>query len=342
MKKILVSLLAGLALVLTGASAPALASEDGKGGRIQAVHDWDLTKDVPKVPGRKATDRLLPNTHVAGVHRGLPDGPAAVKAASLPHTLGTGDYRAYAVGSQAIANTGVYGNFTVAYPQLDSTNDGHTLGEVAVQDAAGNAIEIGWRHAAGSANTVMFGSIWQLGAFHGYNVGCTDVNTGGQNLNDTLTLGTAKMGIQWDAPSAAWWLSYANQWVCYFPATLFSAGSGLRTGSSNFYQLFYEMQFSRNTGGTGATAFSCSDLGTGYQGSAGSPNAAIIGSTTLVGIPSTSVNLFERISFGGGAVMQGAAPNQEWSTLNASTRTFYGGGPGRTNTNSGLGTQGSC
>lgn len=225
----------------------------------------------------------------------------------------------YAGANQTITNTGAYANITVAAPAVNSPTDVHSLTEVAIQDAAGNALEVGWRVAPsvyGDSNAHLFFAWWDSGVFKCYDTACAgyvDYASNATNVGATLTptgTGAKKFGIEYSASAspAGWWVWYDTNWIGYFPTSAFTAGT-MKTGpTASLVQMFGEVA---NTNGTNPI----SDMGDGTL--ATSTAGAVIGSVTMPGIANGSINM---------AIF--AANPTKYNAVSLSGRTFRYGGPG--------------
>jgi hypothetical protein len=274
----------------------------------------------------------------------------------LPPAPGDPVYK-YADGNQGFTTNlpyALYANLFQANPFLDSTEataGAHSLMELAfiktTPTGPGGSnvrqiIEIGWtvdRNLNGDYNTHMFSGAWVNDVFLGYNldpnagfVKYTGVDHSALYPGDTITgTGVAKSYyIQYDAGN--YWLRYDNKWVGYYPGSKWtSAGVSTFTNADNT-QAFTEIAT------IDPRLFSCSDMGTGDQGSTGTLPNAYIGSvgylpTTTATPPGPTPNMFWHM-----------APSTltEYSIYGPSGRTAYTGGPGRNLTDTATGTKGSC
>jgi hypothetical protein len=300
---------------------------------------------------------------INGSHR-LP--PSKLPQDGVVHALsGGGSTWVWAGGQQLLsAGTtagGAAANVLVAEPWLDTTNDPHSLSEVAVRDTAtGNTIEVGWtidQSLNGDVQAHLFTGAWKLGVFLGYNAtatGYTDnssnATNAGANLhavatNATFTSRIKKFLIQYDNtvacgsdPSGGWWVSYDNVYVGCYQNSIWGAGAFTHVDNALY---FGEVATNRASGKP------CSDMGNGNPGNTAvlpldatdpaffsstswvNPNpAGTASSNTLYNIDSNSNNT--------------AAAYDAFSLGSTGNRTFTDGGKGNTSTGTTPGTKGAC
>lgn len=312
-----------------------------------------LPNGKPTPKHSEARRRAHPNRRTAGVHA-LPPAPStSAKAAGRRAPSPVYQY----AGMRQAANTkGAYANFYIFSPYL-STQDYHTLAEIAVQDATknnsvrGNVVEVGWTVDrtvnGGSDQTHIFVGNWVNSTFGCYN-GCGWVDYGPNTTVDAGTnieaLGhannTAKnMGIQYENPSGVagagvWWVWYDTDWLGYYPE---SDWNGATFNKTDLVQMFGEIVVNDDTAVT--TDVKCSDMGSGAWAATGTtqvPNAARIAGATYVG-PTTAEPP---------AMSTFQTDGARW-TVNmpaGTTRSVYFGGPGSNSTGTTVpsGAIGSC
>jgi len=316
MRKLFVALLMGaLTLGLGGLAAPAQAA----------------AFDISNPPARYSAAYEKSHT-LKGVQ--APKG----KLGYNPNArLLTGPYYFYAGASQYLASTESaksYGaNLHIQLPYMDTTNDSHTLGEIAVQSHdQQQAVEIGWTHdlvVCGAGNSpCLFAGAWKNGVFLGYNTQFVDWAATAINLGATLPTGTPKRFlVMYD--SGVWWVAYDSQWIGYFPHnTICGAAPGALTFDKfGVAQGFYEVA-TKTTGDNTP----CTDMGNGEQGNSVAGTSARVGTSALGGtLPGAIANNFTGFSFG-----------TEYTHNTVSAQTTRAGGPGYNAAGTGVGSIGSC
>jgi hypothetical protein len=235
-----------------------------------------------------------PAAAVEAPSKGLPGKTSATGLRSLAG----GPYFYYAIGQQVFATgtstKGAAVNLTVENPAFDTTNDAHSLAELAVRSSdQQQTIEIGWTKdpivcgsTSGVPNRCLFGFHWKNGVPQGYNVGCVDnaanpINLGA-NLN-AITPGTSKR-FQITNTGTAWWLAYDGAYVCYFPTSHWSTMTPPVTFTdAGLVQAFGEVATKASGNPNPRT-----DMGNGLQAGSAGGLAARIGSFSLTSpTPST-------------------------------------------------------
>lgn len=271
----------------------------------------------------------------------------------------------YAGGHQILGSgvtaQGAAANLLVAEPYLDTTNDGHSLGEVAVRDTvSGNTIEIGWtidQGLNGDVQAHLFTGAWDSSGFLGYNAtaaGYVDNSSNainaGANLhavatNATFTSRIKKFLIQHDTtvacgsdPTGGWWVSYDNVYVGCYKNSTWPSGFG----SINNAEYFGEVVTFRTSGKP------CSDGGNGKPGNSYTAGGldindpAFFASTSWVNpnpSTTTSVNsLYNQDAAGNNT----AAEYDAFSIGSTGNRTFTYGGKGSTSTGTTPGNYATC
>lgn len=326
-----------LAVSVVGALPPSLAAaapkpltttdpKDPAAGAAKGLFsDEQLAAGASKPPTPTPADKPTVGKHGT---KGMPSLSAKHTQSSDVATLLAGTYYWYNSGSQNFTSgtlpTGVYANYTVSKPIM-AAGDYHSLAEIAVIKTVNGQrqiVEVGWSvdpALYGDSNPHLFGFYWVNGVPQCYNgCGFVDYAANTTNLGATLTPGPntvgKKFGIQFDTASNAWWLSYDNQWLGYYPSTLWTGASPAVNGFTNAdnLQLFGEVAAASNVS-------TCTDMGNALHGT--NTAAATIGSTTYVGLPTSSVNLtvFEQTPVG-------SYPGYTEAALSA--RTLRYGGPG--------------
>ena len=110
-------------------------------------------------------------------------------------------------------------------PAISTAASIHSLFEIAVQGGTGNGdiVEIGWRKRSGDASPRLFVFHWE-----DWNPGCYN-GCGWVQWNPSIVPGmVVNAGTEsymgWVYYEGNWWAWYANQWVGYFPETLWADG----------------------------------------------------------------------------------------------------------------------
>jgi hypothetical protein len=349
MKQRLSALFAGVMLAAGFAAAPASAAIPvamvGSAAQAEAIVTsvpGPLPKRLPpaaeKAAQAKAQAKADAKLANAAKQRGY---KAPVKGAG-PKKAGTssggsvslmaGPYFFYNVGqsSASPAISGGSDNVAIKKPFLDTTDDYHTLAEVAVSNnGSGNIVEVGWNVDTvvnGNADPHLFAFNWVGGTPGCYNAcGFVPYGTGvqaGDNIN--AHVGTSKfMEIQ--QFSGAWWIAYGGAWIGYFPN---SDWPGSTFTSNDFTQVFGEV--------AAGTLTPCTDMGNGILGnSANTATAAKLGSYAQV--PNVGTNVLS-----GPFSVPNTIPTNVYVGYAQSARTFVYGGPGWNSAGTGAGTTGSC
>jgi hypothetical protein len=238
---------------------------------------------------------------------------AGVGLAASP-AQAAGPFFYYAKASQAISNTGIFANLSIAAPAVAS-GDFHSLTELSVQSAdQQQTIEVGWTVDATGVNGTdhtnphLFVYYWVNGVQKCYNTNCpgfVQFASPAPQAGQVLTAGTAKsFGIQHGGTPSGWAIYYNGAQVGYYPDTLWSSPTFTTAG---FDQAFTEV--SANVSAT------CTDAGNGLIST--NTGADVIGSVQYPGRPTTDVSM-----------ATGATNATYYSITALSARTFRVGGPG--------------
>lgn len=316
-------MLAGLATIVA-----LLGSAAALGSPAQAVD--------PSVPPKmSAADK--PMVGKTGL-KGRPGKTAAASKASLlpaPVFLYNEGHQRLTAPQYA---AGLAVNMIISAPYTQA-ND-HSLQELSVADPTEkHSVELGITvdpNLFGDSNPHLFAFWWKNGVPQCYNgCGFVDYAANPINVGDSLagSVGLQKR-LEIQVTSTAWWLRYDNQWLGYYPLTLWSAatpsGPGVTFNQGNYFQVFGEVA-SLNS------ATPKTDMGNGQFGT---PNTAVpvsarLGSYQLVGqSPSTVVS----------GLTIGVIPSTASGAYNVypiSTLSFGFGGPGYSATGTLPGTVGS-
>lgn len=113
----------------------------------------------------------------------------------------------------------------VENPAISAAAATHSLFEIAVQGGVGNGdiIEIGWRRAVGDASPRLFVYHWVGGVPTCYN-GCGWVQWNPAIVPGMVVNAGSESYMGWVYYEGNWWAWYANQWVGYFPESLWRGG----------------------------------------------------------------------------------------------------------------------
>lgn len=282
MIKKLVTLLVGVMTGLALMSVPASAS----------VPDWGVVK-----PGAWRFDRSLDHHRQAiEAHPGVTKKGVSVAPPS-PFT-GPGYYYADAQEVLTGGNTvaGIQANVEVDQPMVEvpvGIKYSHSLFELALRDAAGNSIEVGWANegaAFGDTKPRLFSCAWVLGAvakgcYDGVETGSTWLDNsaaGVPNLGADLTsVATAafpnnakQFKVQRQTSSlcgiagAGWIVSYNSQDIGCWPITLWTHNMPATTfNTATVTDAFGEYYYGgENNAGT-SNDVPCGDMGKALYGS---------------------------------------------------------------------------
>lgn len=205
---------------------------------------------------------------------------------TINHTSIAAGYH-YVYGYQYATAIGGQASFSQHTPNLNTT-DYHTLAETASESGDGKQIvEIGWnvdRSVNGDANTHLFVFSWVNGTGNCYN-GCGYVQYSSSVRPGQTIAGDGSSYIYAiEYFSGNWWLYSQNQWIGYFPGTLWS-NKGVSFTQVGLVQWFGEVAAN---GGTGT------QMGNGVygsnSGSATITGAAFISSDSTTSAANLSVN----------------------------------------------------
>lgn len=168
------------------------------------------------------------SAHVSGP-QALPPIPPSASQAHVRSNAATCYYGScydYVYGQQRATVTGVSVQMLQADPEIDPNYAGaHSLQEISLQDSAQQqTVEIGWtvdRGLNGDTKPHLFVYHWVNGGTSCYN-GCGFVQVSTTNTpGETVTAGaSAQYAIQFRQGS--WWVQYNNDWVGYFPGSLWN------------------------------------------------------------------------------------------------------------------------
>ncbi len=337
-KRRILAALAGVSLLASAlvGTTPAQAATTTPTAAAAPV-DRDLVWPAkPKAVGKKLTGKALWGKDA---NHGLPPRPGEVT------TLGVIN-RDYGIGSLGLNNTGMDGNVYMGNPWVTFSDGsgGHSLAEFAISsDSQQQVLEWGWRKGYNGGAPKFFVGTWINGAFAGYNANFNATGSAplpGDDVPSTdFGVGKAFV-IQWDGTQSCggitgqWWYGYAGAWKGYVCASVFPAGSGLRTGTSDFGQAFGEITMDS---ASSHPNYYCSDMGNGKQGSLGNTMAAYFGSLRLFGNATTNPPTLFFVHTSPASPLYGRI-----SVAAQSNRTFSYGGPGSNSTNTAVGTTGAC
>lgn len=291
MIKRLMAVVAALALAATGALAASPAQASGHSSCIRPI---DRNCGGP--------DLLL---------SGLRPLVTKTTGKPKPQLFASAFYYAGGFQNPPSAATSLAANVEIAKPSLDTTNDAHSLGELAVSKdvPAGGGynqiVEVGYnvdQGVNGDVNPHLFTTTWTNGTFNGYNSGsfvqCNTVggvNNCGQatdvwDMGDTLTVGsTMVLGITYQSTgSVGWWISArlstgAAEWLGYWPSTVWTGGSPSVTTFTSAPRIYAFGEVATNSAGV----LGCTDMYDG--GTVSSTHGAVFGSITAA--PNTTAQI---------------------------------------------------
>lgn len=311
--------------------------------------------------GAAAPAHAAPVPVGAGTHH-LP--PVNHKTGGVHALSGGGTTWVWAGGDQVLAAGSTAGgaaaNLLVAEPYLDTTNDAHTLAEVAARNTSnGNSIEIGWtidQSLNGDVQAHLFTGAWRLGTFLGYNATATGYVDNGSNatnaganihsvaIDATFTNRIKQFLIQYDNtvacgsdPTGGWWVKYAGVYVGCYQNSIWGAGAFTTVNNAEY---FGEAATFRASGKP------CSDQGNGNPGNTAvlpldATDPAFFASTSWVngsaGVTSSNT-LYAQDSNSNST----SAAYDSFSVGSTGNRTFTYGGKGWTSTGTTPGNKGSC
>jgi Neprosin len=230
---------------------------------------------------RPAGERVLPT---------IP--PSASRVHSDAATCYFGSCYDYVSGQQSSNVTGVSVDMMQADPELDPNYNGHSLQEISLQDSAQQqTVEIGWtvdRGLNGDTAPHLFVYHWVNGQGTCYNgCGFVQVSTANAPGMTVATGQSAQYGILFYQGN--WWVQYNNDWVGYFPGSLWNNAYT----SAQLISAFGEVAESGSP--------SCTDMGNGAFGTAG--NSSWISDYQLQGTsdaPDLSLNATTPADYGYG------------------------------------------
>lgn len=282
----------------------------------------------------KADAKLAKAANLRGYKAPVKGVPKKAGSSTGSVSLMAGPYFFYNVAhsSASPAIAGAVDNVAIKKPYLDTTDDYHTLAEIAVSTSgSGNVVEVGWnvdQVVNGNTNPHLFVFNWVGGTPGCYN-GCGFVpyGTGVQAGDDINSAVGTSVFMEIQHFSGAWWIRYGSDWIGYFPD---SDWPGSTFTSIDFTQIFGEI--------AAGTTTPCTDMGNGILGnSSNTATAAKLGSYAQV--PNVSNNVLT----GPYSVPNTIPTNVYVSYMQSpSVRTFVYGGPGWNSAGTGAGTAGSC
>ena len=297
-----------------GASSASLRAA-GLDAALPEPNDSLVPEDEHGPKGRSGPTKVLSSERTT-IAPPRPLGKAAAKADTEVKYL-------YAVGSQEADTEGFYANVTIAKPKL-AEGDYHSLAELAVQSADEDQIvEVGWTVdpvVNGDYDPHLFVFHWVNDVPACYN-GCGFVNVS-DNIKpgSTLSYGdTKKFGIQ--NYKGDWWIAFDDEWVGYFPGTLWS-DKGVTFERSGLVQVFGEV--------ASTTSTACSEMGNGESTTIVDPktkelkeneDAARLSSTTFIDGPKVELNIRTK--------PKAAAATSRYTVHKMTAKSFRFGGQGK-------------
>lgn len=251
------TLLASLALVVTtvlptagiaGAAAPTTSG----GPTAPSLTPPKPTKHDKKTRGHKGIKGDGPVTHASGF--------STLSSCSGACYFYAGARRG---GDSATPVTGVASQVRVAQPAKDSV-DYHSLAEISAQKTIGGQqqiIEVGWTVDptvnGGSTTPHLFVYRWINGVGGNYNgSGWVDYASNATNAGSDVSadIGTQPwMEIQYSGGN--WWIFYKNNWIGYFPESLWTNAGVTGFNNTTFQQTFGEIAAAHDP--------TCTDMGNG-------------------------------------------------------------------------------
>jgi hypothetical protein len=214
---------------------------------------------------------------------------------------------------------------------IDATNDG-------INNPQRNIVEAGWNvdpGVNGDSKPHIFVYRWKngvpSGAYNGggfveYTTYCSTAGAicAGDDASSWIGLTTSNHWII-QYFNNAWWVGLENNWIGWFPDSVWTTGSPVVTG---FNHTDYVQGFGEVYAGT---AKPCDDMGNGKFATNTAPTSAAVTSQAYISEPVTNVNM---VGFSSEPTI--------YNHLSTSTRSVYFGGAG-TNSTGGLpGNIGSC
>lgn len=239
----MVRFLAGVGLLV--AEVPNARSQATETPNTRVFECRDRPKELAAPPNRKPAGPRNPNGKLTTIETGgafeakrlCPAGqlpfPLELKAPKgSPYFSGTGVDAPYnyagawasAGGSIPLFDGG--GVVTkVESPALSPSSPIHSLFEIAVQGGTGNGdiVEIGWTKESGDGSPKLFVFHWANWVPGCYN-GCGWVQWNPSIVPGMVVRPGSESYMGWVYYEGNWWAWYANQWVGYFPASLWKGG----------------------------------------------------------------------------------------------------------------------
>jgi hypothetical protein len=270
----------------------------------------------------------LPDKRIDGGLHARKDRPAStsgVRTMSCCTRSYAGAYQSFTSGTKP---EGVYATALVSNPYINTAagQDYHSLGEIAVEGGTGNTddnqiVEVGYRKDHTGLKLFVYHWVNDTGTCYN-GCGWVDYGPTTTNAGDDITAhagSNKKMGIQYFGGN--WWINYGNEWIGYYPGTIWSGASPASTFTrANYTQLFGEIAHD-------TTSAKCTDMGNGNQAGVG---AAYFAGTGFIAGPAVAL------------VANTTTDSSAWSLNMLSGTAFYYGGPGRNSVGGTPGTTGSC
>lgn len=321
-KRMLVPLIAVLALILAGLSAPALAAA------VTPPPDWPATVsgEHRPLPDTKAGTRTLTGFKAP---KGAPpkaaknNDPAARKALTCSPACYYYNRGFHDTSGFGTLPTGVYASWGwgAAAPSLNTTADYHTLFQLSVSKTINgndNHVEVGARDAGSGLQ--IFTYHWVDGVPQGYNTNFTVVGTPTYAPGTSVGPATGALRFWIEYINGDWWVAvYPNsgsfQWVGYFDASLWTGAGVNGFTNTTLPQAFTELASTEATYSDVCSSMGSNTLATNLAGSSW-------GSATYPNLSSAVVSMTW------GEVPAGI--HTYWNAEGLSARSARLGGPGDT------------
>lgn len=231
---------------------------------------------------------------------------AGLLGASLIATPALAATHYYVQGYQTVNNKGATATLGVYDPAV--FNSDVSIAEVAVKNAAGDTIEVGWYKVAGDVPR-LFAAHWTAaGGFQGYNNAAFLDIAGGVNLGDSLAgVVNTNKNFQIYHSGTDWFIGYNSNWIAYLPDSNFSPALTQTTLTLYYGEV--------GTPGAGPV---CTDMGKGVYAAAPATGGVI-----------SNAFYYDTSNVLTNSSLTQNASHPAYYTLNTVTaRTFTYGGPG--------------
>jgi hypothetical protein len=224
-----VEVLVALVAAAAAAASPALAGE--RGALVACRAAPAVTRPQPMPSDYAPAAPLCPAGQVPQpIGRVTPKGMPQIRERTISGVASDADdelYYLYAATFHQGPSLASQGKFTQDQPYV-APEDYHSLAELAGESAdAQNIIEVGWTvdpSLNGDSNPHLFVFHWVAGAPTCYN-GCGYVQvstTRYPGMPVTVSAQPQPFAIRFDGTN--WWIGYQNEWIGYFPGSLWAGG----------------------------------------------------------------------------------------------------------------------